>query len=131
MEAGEVSLLVLLLPLQVSECVKGKTAGLSVLLLRKMELEVLKTNKGKQGKKKEALRYFFVLPRQRGHTTLNFSMFSTLKTDLKKKMSLSMYVESDIGQETEEREGDYRGRKWSRCRLSADSIARQEIQRPK
>lgn len=42
-----------------------------------------------------------------------------------------MYVESDIGQETEEREGDYRGRKWSGCRLSADRIARQEIQSPK
>lgn len=46
-------------------------------------------------------------------------------------MPLSMYAESDIGQETVEREGDYRGRKWSGCRLSADSIARQEIQKSK
>lgn len=92
-----------------------------------MELGVLKTNTRKQGEKN--MIFFLSYQTAWPHHTELWHVFYF--EDGFKKMPLSMYAESDIGQETEEREGDYRGRKWSGCRLSADCIARQEIQSPK
>lgn len=88
----------------------------------------------KPREKRRKCSYIFavMLARQCQPARQSFSLFSTLKTVLKKKERKKNCIvnvccrQTDISEETEEREGVDRGRKWSWCRLSADKSTRQD-----